>query len=111
MSLRTIYRDIETLINVGVPIIGEVGVGYSIMEDYRLPPIMFTQEEAIAFIMAEKIAEKFVDTQNIKNFETALFKVKSVLRNSKKRTTEEMNNWGSLQYVHTNHHLTQFSAR
>lgn len=50
---------------------------------------MFTQEEAIAFIMAEKIAEKFVDTQNIKNFETALFKVKSVLRNSEKRTTEE----------------------
>jgi len=111
VSLRTIYRDIETLINVGVPIIGEVGVGYSIMEDYRLPPIMFTQEEAIAFIMAEKIAEKFVDTQNIKNFETALFKVKSFLRNSEKRTTEEMNNWGALQYFHTNHHLTQFSAR
>lgn len=91
VSLRTIYRDIETLINAGVPIIGEVGVGYSIMEGYRLPPIMFTQEEAIAFLMAEKIADKYVDAQNMKNFESALFKVKSVLRNSEKRTTEEMN--------------------
>jgi predicted DNA-binding transcriptional regulator YafY len=50
VSLRTIYRDIETLLNAGVPIIGEVGVGYSMMEGYRLPPIMFTQEEAIASI-------------------------------------------------------------
>jgi predicted DNA-binding transcriptional regulator YafY len=110
VSLRNIYRDIETLINVGVPIIGEVGEGYSIMEDYRPPPIVFTQEETIAFIMADKIADKYEDAQNIKNFETALFKVKSVLRNSEKRTTEEMNNWGALQYFHTNHHLTQFSA-
>lgn len=101
MSLRTIYRDIETLINVGVPIIGEVGVGYSIMEDYRLPPIMFTQEEAIAFIMAEKIEEKFVDTQNIKNFETALFKVKSVLRNSEKKNNgrdEQLGSFTILSY-------------
>jgi predicted DNA-binding transcriptional regulator YafY len=50
VSLRTIYRDIETLLNAGVPIIGEVGVGYSMMKGYRLPPIMFTQEEAIASI-------------------------------------------------------------
>lgn len=36
VSLRTIYRDIETLINAGVLIFGEVGVGYSIMEGLSL---------------------------------------------------------------------------
>ncbi len=92
VSLRTIYRDIETLLNAGVPIIGEIGVGYSMMEGYRLPPVMFTQEEAIAFLMAEKIVDKYADTQNSKHFKSALFKVKSVLRNNDKKITEEMDN-------------------
>lgn len=92
VSLRTIYRDIGTLINAGVPIIGEVGVGYSMVEGYRLPPVMFTQEEAIAFLMAEKIVDKYADSQNSKYFQSALFKVKSVLRNAEKKTAEEMDN-------------------
>src|SRR5690606_10008011 len=41
VSLRTIYRDIRTLEASGVPIISEAGIGYSIMEGYRLPPVMF----------------------------------------------------------------------
>lgn len=92
VSIRTIYRDIETLINAGVPIIGEVGVGYSMMEGYRLPPVMFTQEEAIAFLMAEKMVDKYADTQNSKHFQSALFKIKSVLRSTDKKIAEEMDN-------------------
>ncbi len=49
ISLRTVYRDIKTLEEAGIPIAGEAGVGYSIMEGYRLPQVMFTKEEAIAF--------------------------------------------------------------
>lgn len=92
VSLRTIYRDIETLINAGVPIIAEVGVGYSMMEGYRLPPVMFTQEEAIAFLIAEKIVDKYADSNNSKHFQSALFKVKSVLRSTDKKIAEEMDN-------------------
>lgn len=92
VSPRTIYRDIETLYNAGVPIIGEIGVGYSMMEGYRLPPVMFTQEEAIAFIMAEKMVDKYGDAQNSKHFQSALFKIKSVLRSTEKEKTEEMDN-------------------
>jgi predicted DNA-binding transcriptional regulator YafY len=32
ISLRTVYRDIRTLEEAGVPIIGEAGIGYSLME-------------------------------------------------------------------------------
>lgn len=92
VSLRTIYRDIESLNNAGVPILGEIGVGYSMMEGYRLPPVMFTQEEAIAFLMAEKIIAKYADTENTKNFNSALYKVKSVLRSTEKDTVEEIEN-------------------
>ena len=61
ISIRTVYRDIQTLEEAGVPIASESGIGYSLMEGYRLPPVMFTNTEAIAFITAEKLIEKFTD--------------------------------------------------
>ncbi len=42
---RTVYRDIEVLINTGVPIRGEAGVGYTIDKKYFLPPITFDAHE------------------------------------------------------------------
>ena len=38
VSVRTIYRDMRTLEQAGVPIITEEGRGYSVVEGYRLPP-------------------------------------------------------------------------
>lgn len=92
VSLRTIYRDIESLNNAGVPILGEIGVGYSMMDGYRLPPIMFSQQEAISFLMAEKIIDKYADSESVKHFNSALFKVKSVLRSLEKKTIEDIEN-------------------
>ena len=44
-SIRTVYRDIAALAEAGVPIVGEAGVGYSIMRGYHLPPVHFTTEK------------------------------------------------------------------
>jgi len=41
ISVRTIYRDIKALEQAGVPILTEDGKGYTLMEGYRIPPIMF----------------------------------------------------------------------
>jgi len=84
VSLRTIYRDVRTLEASGVPILSEAGIGYSIMEGYRLPPVMFTREEAGSFVAAEKLMQKFVDKSLGSYHESAMFKVKSVLRGSEK---------------------------
>ena len=84
VSLRTIYRDVRSLETSGVPIVSEVGVGYSIMDGYRLPPVMFTREEASSFIAAEKLMQKFTDKSFGAYYESAMFKVKSVLRGSEK---------------------------
>ncbi|PRY52801.1 putative DNA-binding transcriptional regulator YafY [Arcticibacter pallidicorallinus] len=84
VSLRTIYRDIRTLEASGVPIYSEAGVGYSLMEGYRLPPVMFTREEAASFIAAEKLMQKFSDKEMAKHYESAAFKLKAVLRSSDK---------------------------
>ncbi len=58
ISIRTVYRDIRTLEKSGVPIVSEEGKGYSIMDGYKLPPVMFTQEEANALITVEQLIKK-----------------------------------------------------
>lgn len=90
ISLRTVYRDIKTLDEAGIPILGEAGVGYSIMEGYRLPPVMFTKEEATAFLTAEKLVEKFTDSSTQNSYKTAMYKVKAVLRVSEKDYIENI---------------------
>jgi len=84
VSLRTIYRDIRTLEASGVPIYGEAGIGYSLVDGYRLPPVMFTREEASSFIAAEKLMQKFIDKELGQHYQSAMFKLKSVLQNSDK---------------------------
>lgn len=81
VSVRTIYRDIQTLQQAGVPIITEEGKGYSLMDGYRLPPIMFTESEANAFITAEKLVLVNRDESFVKNYAAGVVKIKSVLRN------------------------------
>lgn len=51
VSLRTLYRDIETLRAQGAAIEGEAGVGYVLRPGFLLPPLMFRQDEieALAF--------------------------------------------------------------
>lgn len=84
VSLRTIYRDIRTLEASGVPIFSEAGVGYALMDSYRLPPVMFTREEASSFIAAEKLMQKFTDRTLGTHYASAMYKLKSVLRTDDK---------------------------
>jgi predicted DNA-binding transcriptional regulator YafY len=84
ISLRTVYRDVKALDESGVPVIGEAGSGYSVMEGYRLPPVMFTQEEASALLLGAKLAEQQTDASVKKHFLAALYKIKAVLRTSDK---------------------------
>jgi len=85
-----VYRDVKTLEEAGIPIIGEAGVGYSIMEGYRLPPVMFTREEATAFLTAEKLIEKFTDTSTEEGYKSAMYKVRAVLRSTEKDLLENI---------------------
>ncbi|KIX22423.1 DeoR faimly transcriptional regulator [Flavobacterium sp. 316] len=87
VSIRTIYRDIRTLEQSGIPIVTEEGKGYSLLEGYQLPPIMFTENEANALITAEKLISKNKDQSLVENYTNAIIKIKAVLRYSQKETT------------------------
>jgi predicted DNA-binding transcriptional regulator YafY len=90
ISLRTVYRDVKALDESGVPVIGEAGSGYTIMEGYRLPPVMFTQEEASALLLGAKLAEQFTDGSVRRHFNAALFKIKAVLRSPDKEYVDSL---------------------
>jgi predicted DNA-binding transcriptional regulator YafY len=45
VSVRTIYRDMDTLVASGVPVEGERGAGYRITEAITLPPLTLTTAE------------------------------------------------------------------
>jgi predicted DNA-binding transcriptional regulator YafY len=84
VSIRTIYRDISTLQQAGVPILTEEGKGYTLMEGYRIPPVMFTEDQANALILAEQLVLKNKDASFVKDFKEAIEKIKAVLQYSQK---------------------------
>jgi predicted DNA-binding transcriptional regulator YafY len=51
VSVRTLYRDVQTLIGLGAPIDGEAGIGYMLRPGFFLPPLMFSAEELEALVL------------------------------------------------------------
>ncbi|TDO67879.1 putative DNA-binding transcriptional regulator YafY [Flavobacterium chryseum] len=88
VSVRTIYRDIKALEQAGVPIIAEERKGYTLMEGYRIPPVMFTESEANALITIEQLVQKNSDSSLIKEYTDAINKIKAVLLYSTKNKAE-----------------------
>lgn len=80
VSTRTIYRDIRTLESAGIPVVTQEGKGYMMLDGYRLPPVMFTREEAIALLTAEKLASRLTDTTTARLTGTAMDKLRAALR-------------------------------
>jgi predicted DNA-binding transcriptional regulator YafY len=54
VSVRTVYRDIQTLIDLGAPVEGEAGLGYLLRAGFFLPPLMFGEEELEALVLGAR---------------------------------------------------------
>ncbi len=92
VSIRTIYRDIKALEHAGVPVLTEEGKGYSLMEGYKLPPIMFSESQANALITVEQLIAKNSDRSLVKEYTEAINKIKAVLSYATKEKTELLSN-------------------
>ena len=80
---RTVYRDIQDLMNSGVPIYGEAGVGYIIDKQYHLPPVMFDFDELEAISLGVKMVQTWTDERFSQVAESALEKIQAVLPESR----------------------------
>ncbi len=90
MSRRTLFRDIRSLMEAGVPIGGDAGQGYFIVEGYHLPPVVFNKEEAAAILLGAKLIEKNADDAVSKQFQEAMIKIKAVLRYNDKEFLDNL---------------------
>ncbi|WP_299568332.1 YafY family protein [uncultured Pedobacter sp.] len=79
VSSRTIYRDIHTLSQAGIPIVAKEGKGFSVMDHYRIPAMMFTENEANALITAQKLIAGNGDASLVREYSVAVAKVRAVL--------------------------------
>lgn len=79
VSLRTVYRDIATLIAQGAPIEGEAGLGYVLRPGFLLPPLMLGEDEVDAVILGLRMVAVRGDAGLERAAEDALTKILAVL--------------------------------
>jgi predicted DNA-binding transcriptional regulator YafY len=76
---RTVYRDIQDLMDSGVPIAGEAGVGYIIDKEYYLPPITFDADELEAIGLGISMVRQWTDDNFANKANNAFEKIQAVL--------------------------------
>ncbi|MCP4234650.1 MAG: YafY family transcriptional regulator, partial [Aestuariibacter sp.] len=79
VSPRTIYRDIQDLMDSGIPITGEAGVGYVIDKQYHLPPIMFDADEIEAIALGIGMVSNWTDAAFARKAKSAYEKIQATL--------------------------------
>lgn len=88
---RTLRRDVAALQEVGIPVEGERGVGggYRLRPGFRLPPLMFSEDEAIALVLSLEAARR-LGLGDPDGAENALAKVHRVLPDGLRRRAEAL---------------------
>lgn len=79
VSLRTVYRDIQTLIGQGASIDGEAGIGFVLRPGFVLPPLMFTDEEIEALVLGSRFIARRTDEPLARAAANAIAKIAAVL--------------------------------
>jgi predicted DNA-binding transcriptional regulator YafY len=86
VSLRTVYRDIDTLVASGVPIEGERGVGYLLREPYFLPPLTLNPIEIEALHLGMALVRRSGDAALAEAADHLERKVDAVLPSDRPRS-------------------------
>ncbi|MFQ1699377.1 helix-turn-helix transcriptional regulator [Loktanella agnita] len=79
VSLRTLYRDIDSLRGLGAVIDGTAGYGYALTEDAALPPMMFEDEEIEAIVLGLREVQAVADPALAQSARNALAKLQARL--------------------------------
>jgi len=61
VSVRSVYRDVQTLREQGAAIEGEAGIGYLLQPGFLLPPLMFSDEELEAITLGLRLSVEHGD--------------------------------------------------
>ncbi len=79
ISVRSIYRDIESLRNQGAEIDGEAGIGYQLKGGLLLPPLIFDDNELEALMLGLRWIESHADEELKMSALRAMNKINAVI--------------------------------
>ncbi len=89
VSVRTIYRDIDTLVRQGASIAGEAGVGFVMRPGFMLPPLMFRDDEIEALILGSRWVAQLPDAQLALAAADTVAKITAVLPDRLRQRVED----------------------
>ncbi len=81
VSLRTVHRYFEMLDEMGIPVYSERGPygGFSLMRGYKMPPLVFTLEEAVAVVLGTGLVQELWGDLYRESAQGALAKLENLL--------------------------------
>jgi predicted DNA-binding transcriptional regulator YafY len=87
VSVRTVQRYITMLDEIGVPVYAERGPygGYALVRGYKMPPLIFTPEEAVAVYLGTSLLEEVWGRLYQAGARGALAKLDNVLPDEQRR--------------------------
>ncbi|MEP4485553.1 MAG: YafY family protein [Halioglobus sp.] len=89
VSVRTVYRDIQSLILSGMDIAGEAGVGFQLVRGADIAPIMFSETELEALALGMRLLKGWADDDLIAAADSAQRKIRAVLPERIKQAQEQ----------------------
>ncbi|HSL45213.1 MAG TPA: YafY family protein [Anaerolineales bacterium] len=92
VSKRTIYRDMSALNQMGIPIAAMPGEGFELVEGYYIPPLMFTENEAVALILGSRLLTQQAAGSLTKGADQALAKITVALPEQLRARAEALTN-------------------
>lgn len=108
VSIRTLHRYLATLEEMGIPIYSERGPygGFSLVRGYKLPPLVFTPEEAVALYLGTRLVSELWGTLYAAAATGALAKLDNVLPDEQQQEVL----WAQRTLVATGLHRTRSAA-
>lgn len=79
ISIRTLYRDIESLRAQGAMIDGEAGLGYVLRPGFTLPPLMFPDDEIEALVLGSRWVASRADPRLATSARNALARIAAAI--------------------------------
>lgn len=111
VSLRTIYRDVRTLSNLGAPVEGEAGVGYVLRPGFFLPPMNFAQDELEALVLGARWVQRQDDRPLALAATNALAKIAAAAPRDLRDAIGEIGLWVSPSTAQRGHPTTMATIR
>ena len=108
VSVRTMHRYFEMLDEMGIPVYAERGPygGFSLVRGYKIPPLIFSLEEAVAVYLGTSLVGEMWGQLYREAAQGAMAKLENILPNEQRGEID----WARRSLVATNLHRADPSA-